>query len=121
MIRNLLAVLPEIPRDDDGPIFQNPWEAQAFAMVVALHDKGLFTWGEWVEVLAQKVKSADDRGDTYYSHWLAALEQLVIDKKVTSFESLHALEEAWDRAARATPHGQPIELKNDPAFIPTKA
>jgi nitrile hydratase accessory protein len=121
MISDLLAALPAIPRDKDGPVFQEPWEAQAFAMVVALHDKSLFTWSEWVDTLAQTIKSADHHDDTYYHHWLTALEYLVIAKNVTSPESLHALEEAWDRAARATPHGQPIELANDPAHVVTRA
>ena len=121
MISDLLIALPAIPRDGDGPVFQEPWEAHAFAMVVALHAKGLFTWGEWVETLAQTIQSAGDSNDAYYHHWLNALEQIVIAKKVTSPENLHALEDAWDRAARATPHGQPIELTNDPAFVVTKA
>jgi len=121
MISDLLTALPTIPRDSDGPVFQEPWEAQAFAMVVALHGKGLFTWGEWVDTLAKTIQSADDPNDAYYYHWLNALEQIVIAKKVTSQENLHALEDAWDRAARATPHGHPIELTNDPAFVVTKA
>jgi len=121
MISDLLAELPAIPRDKDGPVFQEPWEAQAFAMVVALHAKGLFTWDEWVETLAQTIQSAGDPNEAYYHHWLNALEQIVSAKNVTSPENLHALEDAWDRAARATPHGQPIELTNDPALVVTKA
>jgi nitrile hydratase accessory protein len=121
MISDLLTALPTIPRDSDGPVFQEPWEAQAFAMVVALHAKGLFTWGEWVDTLAKTIRSADDPNGAYYYHWLNALEQIVIAKNVTSPENLHALEDAWDRAARATPHGQPIELINDPALVVTKA
>jgi len=31
------AAVPGIPRDDAGPVFREPWEAQAFAMAQALH------------------------------------------------------------------------------------
>jgi nitrile hydratase accessory protein len=121
MINELMAALPAIPHDQDGPVFQEPWEAQAFAMTVALHGQGLFTWGEWVDTLAQEIKSADGRGDTYYHSWLAALERLVIAKNIASPESLHGLQDAWDRAAPATPHGQPIEFAPAPACVVTKA
>jgi nitrile hydratase accessory protein len=116
----LLAVLPELPRDAEGPVFREPWEAQAFAMAVALHERGAFTWTEWAAALAVEIKAAQaegdpDTGETYYRHWLAALEKLVAAKALASDAELHRRRDQWDRAARATPHGQPIELGNDPS------
>lgn len=111
--------LPDLPCDVEGPIFAEPWQAQAFAMTVALHQSGLFSWPEWADALSREIKQAQaegdpDRGDTYYDHWLKALETLVIAKGVADEELLSALRDAWDRAADATPHGQPILLENDP-------
>ena len=109
--------LPALPRDEAGaPVFQAPWEAQAFAMAVRLHEAGHFTWAEWAERLAQAIKRAQaagdpDRGDTYYHHWLAALEGLVAEKGLIAADELRQRKAEWDAAARATPHGQPIELQ----------
>jgi len=109
-----------IPRGDDGaPVFAEPWEAQAFAMTLALHARGVFTWSEWAGALADEIKRAQGAGDpddgsTYYRHWLAALERLVADKGVSTPADLEDRRAAWDRAAHATPHGQPILLGNDP-------
>jgi nitrile hydratase accessory protein len=116
---DLVAALPEIPRDAAGPVFREPWEAQAFAMAVALHERGTFTWTEWAAALAVEIKAAQaagdpDTGETYYRHWLAALEKLVAAKALASTTELATRRDQWDRAARATPHGQPIELENDP-------
>ena len=109
-----------IPRGEDGaPVFSAPWEAQAFAMTLALYERGLFTWSEWAAALAAEIKRAQSAGDpddgsTYYGRWLAALERLVADKGVTTPADLDDRRAAWDRAAHATPHGQPILLDNDP-------
>ena len=108
--------VPSIPRDADGPVFREPWEAQAFAMALALHERGVFTWGEWVATLGAEIKRAQasgdpDTGDTYYLHWLAALERLVAEKGVTTTATLHRYRDAWDRACDRTPHGKPIELR----------
>jgi nitrile hydratase accessory protein len=116
---DLVAVLPEIPRDAAGPVFREPWEAQAFAMAVALNERGVFTWTEWAAALAAEIKAAQaagdpDTGETYYRHWLAALEKLVASKALASRAELTTRRDQWDRAARATPHGRPIELANDP-------
>ena len=104
-----------IPRDDDGPVFREPWEAHAFAMALALHARGLFTWNEWAAALADQIKRAQaegdpDTGETYYRHWLATLEYLVAAKGVATSEALHRYRDAWDHAADRTPHGKPIEL-----------
>ena len=103
------------PRDDDGIVFRAPWEAQAFAMTCALHRNGLFTWREWADALAAQIAAAQaagdaDLGDTYYRHWLAALETLVAAKGASSADELHRHRDAWERAADRTPHGQPITL-----------
>ncbi|GLR91929.1 nitrile hydratase accessory protein [Bradyrhizobium iriomotense] len=110
------AAVPSIPRDDDGPVFRAPWEAQAFAMALTLHERGVFTWTEWAAALAEEIKRAQaagdpDTGETYYLHWLATLESLVATKGVTSTETLHRYRDAWDHAADRTPHGQPIVLQ----------
>jgi nitrile hydratase accessory protein len=114
---DLLHALPAFPRDADGPVFREPWEAQAFAMAVALHERGAFSWTEWAAALALEIKEAQasgdpDTGETYYRHWLAALERLVAAKALASTAELASRRDQWDRAARATPHGQPIELAN---------
>lgn len=108
--------LPGIPRDAEGPVFREPWEAQAFAMAVTLHERGLFSWTEWAAALANEIKAAQadgdpDLGDTYYRHWLAILEKLVVEKRVTTTDVLHRTRDAWDHAADRTPHGSPILLR----------
>jgi nitrile hydratase accessory protein len=111
-----LASVPEIPRDAEGPVFREPWEAQAFALALALQKRGVFTWGEWAQTLGEEIKRAQaagdpDTGETYYRHWLAALERIVATKGVTDGVALSRYREAWDHAADRTPHGMPIELR----------
>ena len=108
--------MPGIPRDSEGPVFREPWEAQAFAMALALHERGLFTWTEWAATLADEIKRAQaagdpDTGETYYRHWLNTLERLVAEKGVADSDTLRRYHDAWDHAADRTPHGTPIELK----------
>jgi len=110
------AAVPGIPVDDEGPVFREPWEAQAFAMALALHARGLFTWSEWAASLADEIRRAQangdpDSGETYYRHWLANLERLIAAKGVATPDTLHRYRDAWDHAADRTPHGQPIELR----------
>jgi len=110
-----LDALPAIPRDAEGPVFRAPWEAQAFAMAVTLHQRGHFSWNEWAERLANEIAAAKARGEhddgtRYYYFWLAALEKLVADKRLILADELAERKDAWDRAARSTPHGKPIEL-----------
>jgi nitrile hydratase accessory protein len=115
LTREATAAVPGLPRDEKGPVFREPWEAQAFAIALALQQRGLFTWGEWATALGEEIKRAQragdpDTGDTYYRHWLATLERLVREKGVASEETLMRYRDAWDRAAERTPHGAPIEL-----------
>ncbi|MDP1961542.1 MAG: nitrile hydratase accessory protein [Reyranella sp.] len=112
------AAVPGLPCDAEGPVFREPWEAQAFAMALALHARGLFTWTEWAATLAAEIKRAQaagdpDTGETYYRHWLKALERLVTEKGVTDEKSLARYYNAWGHAADRTPHGAPIELRAD--------
>ena len=116
-----VRLLPGQPTADGEPVFREPWEAHAFAMAVRLHERGLFTWTEWASALTAEIASAraagdPDTGDTYYHHWLAALERLVADSGAASSAELERTRAAWRRAADRTPHGQPIELR--PADYP---
>jgi nitrile hydratase accessory protein len=110
------SALPDIPRDAEGPVFREPWEAQAFAMALVLHERGVFTWNEWAATLGDEIKRAQaagdpDTGETYYHHWLATLERLVTAKGVATPDLLHRTRDAWDHAADRTPHGRPIVLR----------
>jgi len=110
-----LGALPALPRDDEGPVFNAPWEAQAFAMTLSLHAAGAFTWREWADALAAELSAAaahgePDDGSHYYEHWLAALEKLVTKKGVEPAQELQRRLDEWDAAVRATPHGKPVEL-----------
>jgi nitrile hydratase accessory protein len=109
------AALPRLPRDAGGPVFAEPWQAQAVALAVKLSEQGHFTWKEWAAALADELKAADDRGEPddgtrYYEHWLAALERLVVDKGITDREAMRKRKEAWAEAYLHTPHGKPVEL-----------
>ena len=114
------------PGDACAPVFAEPWQAQAFAMTLQLHQRGLFSWPEWAATLAARISAAQatgdaDLGDTYYRHWLAALEDLVAAKGATDAAELARCALAWDHAADRTPHGQPIALRaGDFAAQPTR-
>jgi nitrile hydratase accessory protein len=107
--------LPGFPRDDAGPVFKEPWEAKAFALTLRLHERGLFSWPEWADALSREISGAQargdaDLGDTYYQHWLRALETLVALKGAASADELARSGRAWAEAAERTPHGSAIEL-----------
>jgi nitrile hydratase accessory protein len=110
-----LDALPALPRDDAGPVFNAPWEAQAFAMTLELHRRGAFTWPEWADALAAEIAQGKDRkdwddGSHYYERWLAALEKLVAKKNLVGNADLLRRIDDWDSAAKATPHGKPVVL-----------
>jgi nitrile hydratase accessory protein len=114
-----LSRLAAIPKDDAGPVFREPWEAQAFGMAVALSEQGVVTWTEWAAYLAAEIAAARARGEVddgsrYYHYWLAALEKLVADRGLVARDELLTRKDEWDEAARATPHGQPIVLPRRP-------
>jgi nitrile hydratase accessory protein len=107
-----------IPRNAEGAVFREPWEAQAFALALSLNERGLFTWSEWADTLGEEIKKAQaagdpDTGETYYHHWLAALERLVAGKGLADPQTLARTREAWRRACARTLHGTPIELRPD--------
>ena len=113
-----LRELPRLPRDEGGPVFAEPWQAQAFALAVKLSELGHFTWREWAVELAAELRAAANRGEPddgthYYEHWLAALERIATRKGLTSIAALSARKDAWADAYRHTPHGQPVELRKN--------
>ena len=108
-------LFPGQPSGDDTPVFAAPWQARAFAMTLALHEQGVFTWSEWAEALAQQISRAQaegdpDLGDTYYAHWLSAMEALIARRGIAAADALDRPRRAWAHAAERTPHGSPIEL-----------
>ncbi len=108
--------LPGLPRDDDGPVFAEPWQAQAFALTLKLHEDGQFTWTEWTETLAAEITRAQQAGDpddgsTYYHHWLAALERLAVTKDLATLSDLANRKIDWEIAYKTTPHGKPVILQ----------
>jgi len=111
----LLAALPRLPRDEEGPIFSEPWQAEAFALAVQLSAQRYFSWKEWTSTLAGELTSAAERGEPddgsrYYHCWLAALERLVVTKQLSDPATIRIRKEAWAEAYRHTPHGKPVEL-----------
>ena len=111
--------VPHHLRDEEGPVFAEPWQSQAFALAVTLHEAGCFAWSEWAETLGAVLAEAaqadaqagvTDDGSRYYEHWLAALERLVSAKGLLDPASLARRKDAWEQAYLRTPHGQPVEL-----------
>lgn len=109
---------PSLPRNAEGPVFREPWEAQAFALALSLHERGVFSWSEWADVLGEEIKKAQaagdpDTGETYYHHWLATLERIVAAKGLADPQTLARTRDAWAHACERTPHGASIELQAD--------
>ena len=103
--------LPRLPRDAEGPIFAEPWQAQAFALTLKLHEHGAFTWPEWAQALSVELaRDPQDDGSRYYEHWVAALESLVTGRNLAASAELDARKDAWKDAYLRTPHGHPVEL-----------
>ena len=131
-----MSLVPDQPSDNGEPVFKEPWEAQAFSLMIALHESGVFSWDEWSEALSQAIHRGlhpggvnddvervgegpgermgekEERGDSYYQHWLVALEHLAIAKDLSEAGELAQRVQAWREAYLATPHGQPVELAN---------
>jgi len=103
--------LPGLPKDGEGPVFAEPWQAQAFALVIRLHAEGAFPWTDWTAALSRELAAdpADD-GSRYYNHWVAALERLLTERGLVTAPDLAARKAAWAEAYHHTPHGQPVEL-----------
>ena len=109
---NALSTISSIPRNDDGPIFAEPWQAQAFAMAVSLNEQGFFTWSEWAQMIAVEI-ARDGSPQAYYENWLTCLEKLLAIKGLIGEHERLERTDAWGRASRATPHGEPIVLGRD--------
>jgi len=108
--------MPALPRDEGGPVFAEPWQAQAFALAVRLSAQGHFTWKEWAAALARELREAEERGQPddgsrYYEHWVATLEKLAAEKGLSDPAAMAERKEAWADAYRHTPHGKPVELR----------
>lgn len=106
-----------LPRDDNGPVFDAPWQAEVFAFTLLLHERDVFSWSDWADALANAIRQAQqagdaDHGDTYYHHWLAALETLLVERGIAEPDQLTMLHQIWDDAARRTPHGEVIALSD---------
>jgi nitrile hydratase accessory protein len=115
-----LSALPALPRDEGGPVFVEPWQAQAFALAIKLSEAGIFTWKEWAAALAAELKAAAERGEPddgsrYYHHWQTALERLVLEKGLLDPSALVRRKGEWADAYRQTPNGKPVELSNVPS------
>lgn len=107
---NSLA-LPGLPKDEQGPIFAEPWQAQAFALVVRLNAEAAFTWPDWAAALSRELaRHPDDDGSGYFLHWVAALETLATERGLVTIADLVSRKEEWAQAYRHTPHGKPVEL-----------
>lgn len=106
-----IGMLRGLPVDKDGPVFAEPWQAQAFALALQLSEAGHFTWAEWVETLSAVLCDAPpDDGSSYYARWLVALERICLAKSLTESTTLDGRARAWADAYRTTPHGRPVEL-----------
>ncbi len=115
MSRPDFSSLPLLPRDADGPVFAEPWQAHVFALAIRLYEQGYFTWNEWAAALATEIKTAaeagvPDDGSRYYEHWLSALEHLSTNKALIDPAALLNRKQDWADAYRHTPHGKPVEL-----------
>jgi len=77
-----------MPPSDDSLTFSEPWQGQAFAIVVQLAERGVFTWPEWVQAFAAEESPGGDA--PYFERWLAAAEKLLVAKGLTSFDQLAA-------------------------------
>lgn len=106
-----------LPRDDEGPVFDKPWQAKVFSLIVHLHQAGLFPWAEWVRMFSEEIKAAptqpgENANDAYYRQWTAALENMAATLDLTAPEEITNRAQEWRQAYINTPHGQPILLAN---------
>lgn len=107
--------LGPLVRSDEGPVFEEGWQAQILALAFNLVDRGQFTAVQWSEALGAELASASQRGeiddsDTYYKAVMTALEKLLHAQDSLPCEMLDQRTEAWRQAYLRTPHGQPVEL-----------
>lgn len=110
--QKVLAEVQSIPRKDGEAVFNEPWEARAFAMAVELNEKGVFSWSEWGNIFSAnlKVNSQSQQPASYYRVWMKTLEQLVEAKEISNRKERLSRQAEWQEAAERTPHGRPIVL-----------
>ncbi|WP_027802715.1 nitrile hydratase accessory protein [Paraburkholderia dilworthii] len=102
---------------EEGPSFDEPWQAQAFSIVVQLSKVGAFTWKEWVDVFSTEIRehpagSRESTNTAYYRQWMAALETIVAQRGLATSEDVETRKEMWRQAYIHTPHGEPVRLQN---------
>ena len=112
-----ISICPGLPAGesagpDSAPVFAEPWQAQAFAITLQLHQRGLFSWPEWAAALSARITAAQaagdaDLGDTYYLHWVFALEAITLERGLADAVQLASLAEAIADDAR---HHREIQL-----------
>jgi nitrile hydratase accessory protein len=81
----------------DSPTFAEPWQAQIFALVVALHERGLFQWSAFQALLIDTIESAPHHlqgPEFYYRHWLGAAERLFAETGLVLSADLAARSQA---------------------------
>jgi nitrile hydratase accessory protein len=104
--------LPGLPKDEQEPIFAEPWQAQAFALAVRLNAERVFAWPDWAAALSHELaRHPDDDGSGYFLHWVSALETLATERGLVTVADLASRKDAWAEAYRHTPHGKPVELQ----------
>ena len=104
--------LPGLPRDKQGPIFAEPWQAQAFALAVRLNAEDAFSWTDWAAALSRELaRHPGDDGSGSFLHWVSALETLATERGLVTVADLVSRKDAWAEAYRHTPHGKPVELR----------
>ena len=93
--------------EENEPVFHDDWEKRVFS-VMFLSGLGPIDASRHA---IERMDPVHYLETTYYEHWLKALEALVIDKGLLAESEIQARHEAWDRAHRATPHGEPVDLE----------
>ena len=106
---------PQDVLDKENVSFSEPWQAQAFAIVITLSKSGYFTWKEWSKTLSEIILRAEanggpDDGSDYYLNWVTALEQILESKGLADVVSLTSVKGEWEQAYKSTPHGEPVSL-----------
>lgn len=110
--------LPFTNKNEDQVVFQDPWHSQLFAITVQMSEKGNFSWTEFVKVFGEALKKERlptknlDGSNDYFYCWLNALEEILIEKKISNQNTLILLKEEWTQAYLSTPHGKPVNIKN---------
>ncbi len=109
----LKAIIARVNEAD--PVFEQPWEADAFVTAVTLSHLGYFEWKTWVAAFAGVIQSQPQREqetahDAYYRQWLSCLEKVLDEAQLVPSAELLNREAKWRLAYLKTPHGSPVAL-----------